>query len=126
MSKKMYILIATLLGFLVISAVATDLYLKHQAALEARHHLLCEVLKPGMSENEVLSILKHAGTFKVNRADWLGGYIELGINFTDPKGRDLYGAFDLGFYDYKYDRAYIEGFERENTEVICDFSQVIK
>jgi hypothetical protein len=99
--------------------------IKHKEHLAARHHLLCEVLKPGMSEDEVLGILNQYGEFTMSRADWVGGAtIELGINFTDPKGKDLYGGFDLGFFDYKYAQAYIRNFDY--FEVICDFSQAIK
>lgn len=119
MQKRKYILF-------VIGIVVTVLGLRHIIFLNARHHLLCEVLKPGMSKDEVLSILNQAGEFTMNYGDWPGGLIELGINFTDPKGRVLYGAFDLGFSDYKYERAYISGFERESIDVICDFSQVTR
>jgi len=120
---KKYMLILTIIGLLIVLFGAAYLLVRHQIFLQQRHHLLCEELKPGVSKDEVLNVLNQAGTFTVNEAEWLGGLIELDINFTDPKGREQYGAFDLGFSDYKYDRAYISGFERESIEVICDFSQ---
>ena len=75
-----------------------------------------------MSNPEVLIGLIQAGEFTLWTSDWPGGYIELGISFTDPKGKDLYGGFELGFSDYKYNGAYIRGFDY--SESICDFSQV--
>lgn len=91
----------------------------------ARHYLLCEVLKPGMTKNEVLAVLNRAGEFWMRDNDSPSPNIDLHISFTDPKGKFLYGAFDLGFYDYKYNLAYISGFEGESIEVICDFTQLV-
>jgi Tol biopolymer transport system component len=59
--------------------------------------MLCEILKPGMSESEVLGILHKAGEFTLRRSDWTGGDIELGISFIDPEGKERYGTFDLRF-----------------------------
>ena len=112
-----------LAGFLIVSLAFTYLYLKRQEYLAERYHLLCEVLKPGMSEDEVIGILHQAGNFTFNRADWDGGIIELGINFTDPRGKKLYGAFEIGFSNYEYQAAYIRGFE--SIDVICDFHNQI-
>jgi hypothetical protein len=50
-----------------------------------------------MSRDEVLSVLNQGGDFTFNHTELPGGYIELGINFTDPKGKEMYGAFDLLF-----------------------------
>ena len=131
MSKRKNII---MLGLLLVFLTATCSYviyveygkyqknmLKRQKLVAARHHLLCEVLKPGMSVDEVVVVLRQAGEFTLNKADWTGGRIELGVNFTDPKGRDLYGAFELGFSDYKYARAYVLVFDK--SEAICNFSQ---
>jgi len=110
--------------WLAIGIVMVVSGLRYLIFLNARHHLLCDVLKPGMSKDEVLSILNQAGEFTMNHGEWPGGLIELGIKYTDPKGRVLYGAFDLSFSDYKYDRAYKQiGFERTSTITICSFSQ---
>ncbi len=54
MSRKAYFYIAIFLGLLIILLTVGGLYLKHQSFLARRHHLLCEVLKPGMSKDEVL------------------------------------------------------------------------
>jgi hypothetical protein len=124
MQKRKFIFIGLPLGLLIILLAATYSYIKNQEHLTARHHLLCEVLKPGMSVDEVLGILHRAGNFTMSKAEWRGGDIELGVNFIDPKGEDLYGGFELRFYDYKYAQAYISNFDY--LEIICDFSQVIK
>jgi len=92
--KRHYVLLA-------ISIVMAVLGLRYLIFLNARHHLLCEVLKPGMSESEVLAILKPTGDFTMSRGEWGGGYVELGINFTDTKGSILYGDFVLGFCSLK-------------------------
>lgn len=116
MKKRQYILLA-------ISIVLAALGLRTLILLHVRHHLLCEVLKPGMSESEVITILRQAGDFTMSRGEWGGGYIELGINFTDTNGGIFYGDFVLSFSDYKYDRAYQQiGFERTSTITICSFS----
>ena len=95
-------------------------YLKRQERIAQRYHLLCEVLKPGMSREEVLAVLDQAGDFVVNSGmDEPGPHITLHIVFTDLHGRETYGAFELGFKDYQYIAAYIRGFDR--TDHICDF-----
>jgi hypothetical protein len=122
MSKKVYVFI---LGLMIIVSLATYSYLKHQEFLAQRHHLLCEILKPEMSKEEVLRVLSQAGVFTTNHAEWLGGYVELGVAFTDPKGREMYGAFDLLFIDDKYVRAYVR-LTSDSAELICDFYQPTK
>lgn len=117
--KDIFTLISIfLLGIGLLGGV---LGLRYAILLNARHHLLCEVLKPGMSKDEVLNTLKQAGEFTVIGAESPGPVIELHIAFTEPIGKDMYGAFDLGFSDYKYVSAYIRGFEY--SDVICDFYQ---
>jgi len=128
--KNIFIMPGLFLVLLLLLLIATRCYqlyqlyqetaLKRQELVAARQHLLCEVLKPGMSKDDVLNVLKQVGEFKSNEANWPGGLIELGINFTDPKGRDLYGRFVLGFSDYKYASAYEQVFDI--SETICDFS----
>ena len=97
--------------------------LRYAIHLNARHHLLCEVLEPGMSKDEVLSVLNQAGEFWMRDSDSPSPNMDLHISFTDFKGNVLYGAFDLLFIDYKYVQAYIIGFERESGTLICDFYQ---
>lgn len=103
-----------LLGIIYISFY----YIKYQERLAVRHHLLCEVLKPGMAEAEVLIILRQAGEFTTNRREWGGGAIELTINFKDIYGIDPYGRpFEISFFDYKYKRAYERDFDY--SDPIC-------
>lgn len=125
MSKKAYIYIAITLGFLVSFLAANYLYLKHQAMLEQRRNLLCEVLKPNMSKDEVLSILRRVGDLTMSEGDWQGGDIVLSIKFTDPAIRDRYGSFSVVFFDYKYARAVISH-GSDNPEVICNFYEPTK
>jgi hypothetical protein len=126
LKARKYLFIALSIGLLLVLLVVTLSYVKYQEHRAARYHLLCEILKPGMPESEVLGILHQAGEFTLRRSDWKGGDVELGISFIDPKGKELYGIFDLRFFGYKYAQAYIESFEQENTIIICDFSDVIK
>jgi hypothetical protein len=118
---KKYIFIALLTGLLAISLAVAYVYMKRQEQSAHRYHLLCEVLEPGMSEDEVLNVLHQAGEFTMSRSEGTGGSVELGINFTDIKGRDLYGGFELWFKNDKYFRAYISGFDY--AETICAFTQ---
>jgi hypothetical protein len=126
--KNIFIMPGLFLVLLLVLLTAIRCYqlyqenaLKRQELVVARQHLLCEVLEPGMSKDEVLNVLKQAGEFTFNEdADSLGSPILLDISFTDPKGRDLYGGFVLGFSDYKYDKAYERVFDI--SETICDFT----
>ena len=124
MHKRLYKYLAIIVALLIILLAATYLRAEKQERLAARYHLLCEVLKPGMSEDQVLDVLYQQGEFTFNRGDWgQGSIVELGINFTDPKGKSLYSAFDLRFYNNRYDAAFIRGFE--SIDVICDFHNQI-
>ena len=115
MQRRQYILLA-------ISIVMAVLGLRYLIFLNVRHHLLCEVLKPGMSESEVLIILKQTGDFTMSRGEWGGGYIALDIHFMDATVRDRYGFFSVVFFDYKYARAVVPH-ASDKPEIICDFYQ---
>jgi hypothetical protein len=115
MRKRNFILLAIIIVIAVLG-------LRYFIFLNARHHLLCEVLKPGMSENEVLVILKQTGDFAMNREEWGNGGIVLRINFTDARIRNLYGSFSVVFFDSKYGRAVVSH-GSNNPEIICDFYQ---
>ena len=121
MQKRQSILLAIGIVIVVVGLrYLTFLNVHHR--LNERHHLLCEVLKPGMSENEVLIVLKQVGDFTMNRGEWGGGYIALDINFTDAKARNQYDSFSVVFLDYKYARAVVPH-ASDKPEVICDFYQ---
>lgn len=113
--QKRHILIA-------ISVIMVFLGLRYLIFLNTRHHLLCEVLKPGMSESEVLIILRQTGDFTMSRGEWSNGDVVLSIRFTDAKVRDRYGRFSVVFFDYKYARAVVSH-ASDNPEIICDFYQ---
>lgn len=119
MHKRQYITIALSLVILSIVLTVAYLHLKRQEHLAARNHLLCEVLKPGMSVDEVLETLKQAGEFTMSRGEPSTGLLILGVNFTDPQGRELYGGFTINFFDRKYRQAYIRNFDY--FEDICLF-----
>jgi hypothetical protein len=129
MQKRKYIFIALSLGLVLVFLAAAYFYasyvnyVKYQERFAQRHHLLCEILKPGMSKGEVLNILEQAGEFSAIGAESTWPNHEMHIAFTDPTGRELYGAFELSFFDYKYNGAYIRGFD--NYDAICDFSQAV-
>ena len=88
--------------------------------LNARHHLLCEELKFGMSVDDVLGVLRQHGEFEVNKVEW-PSLVQLRINFVDLQGEVLYGDFILEFFDDKYRLASTSGnldFGRRR-ETIC-------
>lgn len=125
MQKRRYrlvvLLAALLIGFLVSSLVITRWYVKRQDLLVHRHFLLCEVLKPGMTKDEVLDTLRRTGEFISNGAESHNPNIVLHIVFEDEKNKEMYGVFDLVFSENKYVLAYELGFD--SLEVICDFRQ---
>jgi hypothetical protein len=92
---------------------------QEQERLDQRHHLLCEVLQPSMSKNEVLKTLEQFGGIRVD-GDVTRPNTSLYIVFENPKVSEMYGGhFFLGFVDYKYIRAYDVGFDSQET--ICSF-----
>jgi hypothetical protein len=121
MWKKVRILIVLVLVFLIVLIPAVYFY-KHQQFLTRRHHLLCEVLKAGMSKSEVFIVLQQVGDFKVDDyEDLQSGFFALDIRYTDPKVLENYGYFSLVFIDYKYERAVVP-FGSGPPEYICEFS----
>ena len=110
-----------LLVLLFISVGVTGIFLVLREPAIQRHRLLCVVLKPGMSQDQVIEVLHQAGEFTMRKAEWSAGDIELGISFTNLKGRFLYGHFALRFFDYQYAQAYITRFDE--YDFICDFTQ---
>jgi hypothetical protein len=124
--RKNIFIVLLLVGLLLVSLRVTYLYQKRQERLAQRYHLLCEVLKPGMSREETLAVLEQAGEFVVNGGmDEPGPIIDLYITFTDPVGRETYGAFGLIFNNYQYVGAYtLKSFDV--TETICAFNDQIK
>jgi hypothetical protein len=110
------------LGCLVIAGLGFNAYLKRQERLAQRYHLYCEVLKPGMTEEEVRKVLGQTGRFV--EYGGLGDQNDhWGVIFLDTNLNNIYGGVSLNFRDFKYDMAYIEGFELESVEILCDFSQ---
>ena len=123
MQKRKNIFIVLSLGLLMILLATTYFYLRYQERLAQRHHLLCEVLKPGMSKDEVISLLNQAGNFTIRQAEWSSGDFALDIIFTDLNVKQRYGGFfSVVFFDYKYARAVVSH-GSDNPEYICDFYQ---
>jgi hypothetical protein len=121
--ERKYKFIVLSVGLLVIFLLTTYSYINYQRRLATRHHLLCEVLKPGMSEDEVIATLKQEGDFTMSRSEsGGGGDIGLTINFIDSQVKDRYGLFSVDFFDYKYMRAVVSHFD-DKPEIICDFYQ---
>lgn len=102
MRKRNYILLA-------ISIILMLLGARYVMFLNARHHLLCEQLKFGMSVDDVLGVLHQNGEFIANKAEFSEGTIRLIISFTNPESEALYGTFNLEFFHHKYFSAYTGG-----------------
>ena len=120
-----YKVVLFLIVLLIIMLTITYLYLyvqrlesQRQKRLEQRYHLLCEVLQPGMSKNEVLEKLKEIGEIAV-AGEKEEPSTPLHIVFTSPEKKEIYGGFDLDFAGDKYIRASVLGFD--SLEIICDF-----
>ena len=93
----------------------------HRRFQEWRQDGVLEAILQALTRDldEVLNILRQAGTFTARSIDTLGPDFELNILYTDPKGNDLYGGFDLEFHDYKYYAAVITG--SDTVQDICVF-----
>jgi hypothetical protein len=106
----------------MIVIAVTYFYLNHQEFMAQRHHLLCEILQPGMSKDEVLSNLQQVGKFTMNEVDSSSGFVALDINYTDPRVVGQYGYFSVVFIDSRYVRAVVPH-GSDNPEYICDLYQ---
>lgn len=104
------------------------LSVRYEIFLNARHRLLCDELKFGMSVDDVLVVLHQNGEFTVTKAEYSGGKILLNIGFTNPESQTLYGAFNLAFFKYKYVSAYRGGGGEDDLgpqfENICSIDQI--
>jgi hypothetical protein len=125
MSRIIFYRITIIIGLLIILSTVGCLYLKQQIKIAQRHHLLCEILEPGMSRDDVLNILLQEGAFTANEVDWPSAFFSLDISFTDPKLLDRYGHFSVVFIDYGYARAVIPRGSGP-PEYICDFYQATR
>jgi len=125
MSRRGLVLLASLTTSVLVLSIAAYFYKTHQDFLAQRHHLLCDVLRPGMSRDQVLHVLQQEGDFTMREADWPGGFFALDIQFTNPKVLHKYGYFSVVFIDYKYTRAIIPR-GSDSPEFICDFYQAIE
>ena len=80
-----------------------------------------------MSISEVSDILKSTGDVIIELNHESANFTQYSILFTQKEEQDLYGGWtQLIFTEGKYSEAYVEGFELESIDVICDFSQAIK
>ena len=80
-----------------------------------------------MSISKVSDILKEKGNVIIRTANGNSQYAHYSILFTDENVQNIYGGWtELIFVEGKYSEAYIEGFELESIDMICDFSQTTK
>jgi hypothetical protein len=134
MVRKKLIIILTLaiaillVGLLIYSMMQPGPYMSIlQGQLTPDYRLLCDVLRPGMSEEEVLTTLKSIGDFTINRGTWGDRMIQIGINYSDPEAQAKYGFFYLLFIDNGYVRAgktELVGSSGEKI-IICDFQPTV-
>jgi hypothetical protein len=129
MFKKKYLFfgillcfLITLTGSLIIMPLITGYYtrrMEHLERMEKLHYLLCESLEAGMTKDEVFSTLKQTGDFTMAGND-IGPFMDLYIVFKDSKNKEVYGSFNITFFHYKYNGAYVTtGFE--HIETLCEF-----
>jgi hypothetical protein len=109
-----------LLGIMIILSVVIIVSMNNtQKQWPERYHLLCEVLRPGMSKEEVLSLLSQVGEYRTRETESGVNGIEISIIYTDPNGEDLYGNFNLLFINNEYYSAFIRSFDA--NESICEY-----
>jgi allophanate hydrolase subunit 1 len=118
-NNRKYISLLLLGIIIIISVVLYKSVNNTQKQWPARHHLLCEVLRPGMSKEEVLDLLSQVGEYTTREGEWGVNGIEITIIYTDPNGEDLYGHFNLFFQNNEYVFAYIRSFD--TYEYICEY-----
>jgi hypothetical protein len=80
-----------------------------------------------MSISEVSDILRNKGEVIIELNHESVDFTLYSILFTQKEEQNLYGGWiELTFMEGKYSGAYIEGFELESIDVICDFSKATK
>jgi hypothetical protein len=122
--KKSYFIAALLIAFLTLSFTAVYFYIGHKAFLAQRHHLLCEVLRAGMSKNEVVNVLRQVGDFRIDEIENTSNSFALAIIFTNPDIQKRNGYFLVVFINGKYARAVVPH-GSDNPEYVCDFSNAV-
>jgi hypothetical protein len=122
MKKNTKLIGVFVLAGMVVFVLVSFLLVRHRtiAIEEQRRHLLCDVLRPGMSEEEVINILDQTGEFTLRRSDWPWGDVELGIKFTSPDDIKSIGGFNLGFVNNKFNSAFLR-YGSDKYISICNF-----
>jgi hypothetical protein len=85
-SRKYGLILIIMVVVISVLMVLTWCHAEKQRRLTARHHLLCEVLQPGMPKDMVLDILKQVG--EVRDLDYESQGPEMQIDFVDEKIRE--------------------------------------
>jgi hypothetical protein len=112
-----------ILMFLLVISVIAFYYQNHNRLMNERHHLLCEILKPGMSKDEVLHELEQEGNITVIDGNWSEKFVGvIDISFIDSQNRNLRFSSQLVFRDNEYEGAY-RLIRSDNVEPICNFYQ---
>lgn len=60
-----------------------------------RCHVFKELIKPGMTQEEVLEVLGQYGPYNMNRSDFSSGVFRLIITYSDSKTWQMFGSSDI-------------------------------
>jgi hypothetical protein len=107
-SNRHRIIIASIVGSVLLVSLACLLgYLteqRDQAAINAqRQHVFCQLLKPGMTHDEVDQVLSQFGQYRQRRADFSPGFYTIWVNYLDPATDHRFGGnIILTFRDSRY------------------------
>jgi hypothetical protein len=102
------IIIASIVGsVLLISLACLRGYLAEQrdqvGIIAQRHYVFCQLLKPGMTHDEVDQVLAQFGQNRERRANFSPGFYTIWVNYLDPATDHRFGGnVILTFRDDRY------------------------
>jgi hypothetical protein len=63
-----------------------------EAGNSLRCHVFKELIKPGITQKDILKVLDQYGPYDIIRSDFGEGTYQLYISFTDVKTREMFGG----------------------------------
>jgi outer membrane protein assembly factor BamE (lipoprotein component of BamABCDE complex) len=107
----------------ILAVIGTSFFLYHSKTIANRqNHIFCDLLKPGMSKEDVLDILGKFGDIEYDISTFGDDTIEIYMKYVDPSivgQKTFILTFDNGNYRYA---GVIRGFWKgiDNTDAVCD------
>ncbi len=106
-----------------IAVIGISFFLYHSTTRDNRqNHIFCDLLKPGMSKEDALDMLRKFGDIEYDISTFGDDTIEIYLRYVDPAivgQKTFILTFDNGNYRYA---GVITGFWKgiDNTDAVCE------